>query len=106
MISAAGQQLITSIVGIIASGVIGFLVAKVTHLSKFAKARVEIEKAMARQMIFDAYEDYVVKGKKLTIARYDELLRIFDAYTALGGNGTAKQYMEAIKALKPYLVVD
>lgn len=100
------EQGVTTLVAMAVTGVLGFLIARVKHLSKFEQARVEIEKAMARQMIFDAYEDYVVKGKKLTIARYDELLRIFDAYTALGGNGTAKQYMEAIKALKPYLVVD
>ena len=35
MISAAGQQLITSIVGIIASGAIGFLIAKVETLNKY-----------------------------------------------------------------------
>lgn len=106
MAAIAIEQVITTIVAMAVTGVMGFLIARVKHLSKFEKARVEIEKAMARQMIFDAYEDYVVKGKKLTIARYDELLRIFDAYTALGGNGTAKKYMEEIKALKPYLVID
>lgn len=106
MAAAAIEQGITTIIAMVVTGVMGFLIARVKHLSKFEKARVEIEKAMARQMIFDAYEDYVVKDKKLTIARYDELLRIFDAYTALGGNGTAKKYMEEIKALKPYLVID
>lgn len=106
MLSAAGEELITTIVGMAVTGVLGFPIARLKNLSKFERARIEIEKAMARQMIFDAYEDYVVKGKHLTIARYEELLRIFDAYTALGGNGTAKKYMEEIKALKPYLVID
>lgn len=106
MVAAALEQDITTLVAMAVTGVLGFLIARVKHLSKFEQARIEIEKAMARQMIFDAYEDYVVLGKKLTIARYDELLRIFDAYTALGGNGTAKKYMEEIKALHPYLVID
>ena len=88
------------------TGAVGFLVANAKRVSRFDKARIEIEKSLARQMIFEAYEDYVINGKKLTIARYEELLRIFDAYTALGGNGTAKKYMEEIKALKPYLVID
>lgn len=106
MISTAGEELITTIVGMAVTGVLGFLVARIKSLSKFDKARIEIEKAMARQMIFEAYEKYVIRHEKLTIARYDELLRIFDAYTALGGNGTAKKYMEEIKALRPYLVID
>lgn len=106
MISAAGEELITTIVGMAVTGVLGFLIARIKHLTKFDRARIEIEKAMARQMIFEAYEKYVIRHEKLTIARYDELLRIFDAYTALGGNGTAKKYMEEIKALRPYLVID
>lgn len=106
MVASAIEQGVTTLVAMAVTGVLGFLIARVKHLSKFEKARVEIEKAMARQMIFDAYEEYVVKGKKLTIARYDELLRIFDAYIALGGNGTAKKYIEEIKALQPYLVID
>lgn len=106
MVASAIEQGVTTLVAMAVTGVLGFLIARVKHLSKFEKARVEIEKAMARQMIFDAYEEYVVKGKKLTIARYDELLRIFDAYIALGGNGTAKKYIEEIKALRPYLVID
>lgn len=106
MFSMAAEHFATTVAGMAATGVLGFLVAHVKRLSKFERARIEIEKATARQMIFDAYEEYVVKGKKLTIARYDELLRIFDAYIALGGNGTAKKYIEAIKALRPYLVID
>lgn len=103
MVASAIEQSITTLVAMAVTGVLCFLIARVKHLSKFEQARVEIEKALARQMIFDVYEEYIVKGKKLTIASYDELLRIFDAYTALGGNGTAKKYMEEIKALHPYL---
>lgn len=100
------HQVVTTLVAMAVTGAVGFLVANAKRVSRFDKARIEIEKSLARQMIFEAYEDYVINGKKLTIARYEELLRIFDAYTALGGNGTAKKYMEEIKALKPYLVID
>lgn len=106
MVASVIEQGITTIVAMAVTGVLGFLIARVKHLSKFEQARVEIEKAMAREMIFEAYEKYVIRGEKLTIARYDELLRIFEAYTALGGNGTAKKYMEEIKAMRPYLVID
>lgn len=106
MLSMVTEQLITTLVGMTATGVIGFLVARLKVLSKFDNARIEIDKAVARNLIFEACEKYVIRGEKLTIARYDELLRIFDAYTTLGGNGTAKKYMEEIKALRPYLVID
>ncbi len=106
MASLAVNQVITTLVAMATTGVLGYLIARVTSLTKREKARLEIDKAVARQMIFDAYEDYVINGEKLTISRHDELLRIFDAYTVLGGNGTAKKYMEKIQTLQPYMVVD
>lgn len=106
MASIAVSQIVTTLAAMATTGILGFLVARVTSLTKREKARLEIDKAVARQMIFDAYEDYVINAEKLTISRHDELLRIFDAYTVLGGNGTAKKYMEKIKELQPYMVVD
>lgn len=100
-------QVITSIVGMAVAGVLGFLVARLKNLSKLDKARVEIDKCTARRDIFDAYEDYIVRGKHMTISRYDELEREYAAYLVLGGNGTAKKYMEEIRQTKkPFLVVD
>lgn len=70
------------------------------------RARIILAKASARKNILDAYEKYVINSDHLTIARYEELLEEFEAYTLLGGNGTAKKYMEEIVAIKPYLVID
>ena len=106
MISAAGQQLITSIVGIIASGAIGFLIAKVETLNKYSKARLIIDKASAREQIKTAYEKYVIGGKKMSISTYDDLLEEYEAYKLLGGNGTGERYMAEIKKLKPFLITD
>ena len=64
MISAAGQQLITSIVGIIASGAIGFLIAKVETLNKYSKARLIIDKASAREHIKTAYESTLSAARR------------------------------------------
>lgn len=106
MISAAGQQLITSIVGIIASGAIGFLIAKVETLNKYSKARLIIDKASAREHIKTAYKKYVIGGKKMSISTYDDLLEEYEAYKLLGGNGTGERYMAEIKKLKPFLITD
>ena len=103
MISAATEQLITSIVGLLASGVIGFLIAQVKNLTKYQRARLIIDKASAREHIKTAYQKYVIDGKKMSISTYDELL---EEYKLLGGNGTGERYMNEIKALKPYLIID
>ncbi len=106
MVSAAAEELITAVVGLIASGIIGFLIAQVKHLSKYQKARLIIDKASARDHIKTAYEKYVIGGKKMSISTYDELLEEYEAYKLLGGNGTGERYMQEIKALKPYLITD
>ncbi len=106
MVSAAAEELITAVVGLIASGIIGFLIAQVKHLSKYQKARLIIDKASARDHIKTAYEKYVIGGKKMSISTYDELLEEYEAYKLLGGNGTGERYMQEIKARKPYLITD
>jgi F420-0:gamma-glutamyl ligase-like protein len=106
MISIAAEHLIITVVGMAATGVLGFLVAQVKHLTKYQKARLIIDKASAREHIKTAYEKYVVDGKKMSISAYDDLLEEYEAYKILGGNGTGERYMAEIKALKPYLITD
>lgn len=106
MIEIALNQVVITVVGMVLTGVIGFLVGIAKQHSKREQARIEIEKAMARQMIFDAYEKYILNHEHMTIARYEELLKTYEAYTVLGGNGTAKRYMTEIIELKPYLVTE
>lgn len=100
------EQVITAVISISVGGVIGFLVGLLKRLTKQERARVAIEKALARDYIKDAYQKYVVEGHKMTIAAYDELMEVYEAYVALGGNGTAKALMAELIKLKPYLVID
>lgn len=74
--------------------------------AELERARIIIEKASARWHIKQAFEKYIINGEHMTIAAYEELLEEYDAYTILGGNGTAKAYMAEIMKLKPYLVTD
>lgn len=74
--------------------------------AELERARIIIEKASARAHVKHAYERYVINGEHMTIAAYEELLEEYEAYTILGGNGTAKSYMAEILKLKPYLVTD
>ena len=106
MFDTAAEQFITTAVGMIATGVIGFLLAQVKNLSKYQRARLIIDKASAREHIKTAYEKYIIGGKHMSISTYDDLLEEYEAYRLLGGNGTGERYMEEIKALKPYLITD
>lgn len=87
-----------------AAGVAGFLICKLTGLTKRERARLEIDKCTAREYIRNAYKEHVIEGHIITEKRREELDKAFNAYTTLGGNGTAKQYMEAIREIPITLV--
>lgn len=106
MIEIALNQAVLTVAGMVATGAIGYLSGALRKYRKTEKARITIEKASARAHIKDAYQRYIIEGAHMTIASYEELLEEYEAYTILGGNGTAKAYMEEIMAKKPYLVTE
>lgn len=89
-----------------ACGIAGFFIAKVVGLTKKERARIEIDKITVREYITNAYNSHVIHEHPVTQKRREELDRAFEAYTILGGNGTAKQFMEAIREIPVTLVVD
>lgn len=106
MFEVAVNQAVVAVVGMVATGVIGYLAGLLKRLTKREKARIIIDKASARAHVKEAYQRYVIEGHKMTIAAYEELTEEYEAYHILGGNGTAKAYMEEITAKVPYLVTD
>lgn len=106
MFEVAVNQAVVAVVGMMATGVIGYLAGLLKRLTKREKARIIIDKASARAHVKEAYQRYVIEGHKMTIAAYEELTEEYEAYRILGGNGTAKAYMEEITAKVPYLVTD
>lgn len=106
MIEVALNQFLLTAVGMLATGVIGYLAGRLKQHSKREKARITIEKASARAHVKEAYQKYVIEGAHMTIASYEELLEEYEAYVILGGNGTAKAYMKELEAMKPYLVTE
>lgn len=89
-----------------ATAAVGYFVGKMRNhkedkeqQEKIDKARITIEKATARRLIFEAHKDYVEDSKPLTIDRFREITETFDAYSVLGGNGTAKKFYEEISAV-------
>lgn len=106
MLEVAVNQAVVAVVGMVATGIIGYLAGLLKRLTKREKARIIIDKASARAHVKEAYQRYVIEGHKMTIAAYEELTEEYEAYRILGGNGTAKAYMEEITAKVPYLVTD
>lgn len=85
---------------------IGFIISRAKSLNKRERARITIEKATARRLLFEAYDDYVIQKKHLTVDRFREITETYDAYVVLKGNGTAKKYYQEIEKINPYLVTD
>lgn len=101
----ANQIVITvvvTVVGMCLAAVSGYVVG----VSKHSKARRTIDECVARNEIRQAFEDYVVNGKKLTASRYDELEKLFDAYLTMGWNGSGKKWIAEIREKVPFLIVD
>lgn len=101
------NNFLTVIVASIATGISGFLGGKLTILSKRERARLAIDICQTRETIFNAYEKYVLGGHPISSARYDNLMKLGDAYTKdLHQNSTAGQYLQELRSLRPYLVTD
>lgn len=110
-------QLIISVVGFIIAtigGVLaGFFAGKYKEHKQHKKerdeideARIMIEKATARRLIFEAYDDHYIQNKHITVDRKREIKETFEAYRLLGGNGTAKEYYEKLMSIPTHLVTD
>lgn len=111
------NQLIISIIGVFVGAIGGAIGGYFTaQIRKHKKAEDDKEKrnqawtiilkATARRLIFDAYDDYVIQKKHLTVDRFREISETYEAYVTCGGNGTAKKYYEEISKINPYLVTD
>lgn len=99
-------QMFIALLPSLATGVFGYLVAMLRRRTKEERATAKIIKALGRKEIMDAYQLYIVEGHRMTVERFEQLTEIFEAYTTLGGNGTAMRMYEEIKAKRPWIVTD
>lgn len=71
---------------------------------KIEEARIIIEKATARRLIFEAHTKYCEQHQPMSIDRFREISETFTAYKTLGGNGTAQKYYDEISDISPTLI--
>lgn len=60
--------------------------------------------ALLRAQLVDAYERHVTHGGPLTVERRHEIDRAYEAYRALGGNGTIERLYQEICNLPTHIV--
>ena len=101
-------ELLIPLILAIASGVLGYIV---WILQQQRKQTEEIRKITAEefgaikqgitelllQNIVDAHERYVAREEPLTVAAFNRITGIYNAYKKLGGNGGAEKMMQEIK---------
>ena len=85
------DPIILQILGIVVAGACGWLASQVARLSKRDSALYEGMKVILRSSLADAYEMYVTEQRPLTLERKREIDEAWEAYAALGGNGTGRQ---------------
>ena len=104
------ETVTASILIFIATGALGalggFVMATYTKFAKQVRAAFKLTKAQGRKEIVDAYQLFVVEGRHMTIERHRELAETYEAYTTLGGNGTAKRLWSELGEIDPWIVTD
>lgn len=82
------------------AGVCGWLVARVRQLNRRDAALYSGMKALLRKELMNDFETYVVNKRPLSVERKREIDECYEAYSALGGNGTGKQMYEKLCNVK------
>lgn len=89
-----------------AVGIAALLLRKVQKLLRELAMMREGSKATLRMALTDAYREFVVEGKRMSIERKREVEEMADAYTGLGGNGTVKRQVAELMDVRPWIVMD
>ena len=89
--------LVTSIVGIVASGTAGYLTKFAREQREVNKANVLAQRSMQRDVIYRYFHKAVELGQALTPEEYKHVTDCANAYQANGGNGTGTLMYERIR---------
>lgn len=106
MISVDFGAILTSLVGMAATGLVGYLVGIARERSTTRKAEREILSSMALKDIEDCHERYVVRKEKMTIARRERIVKLCHGYTTLYPESKEDPIIISLLAVKPYQVID
>ena len=100
----------------IATAALGWIVsARKSRLKQTEELKKEIESlsrandmgtmALMRMRLVDAFEEYVIRKRPMSIERKQEIENLWEAYhDGMGGDGTAEPLYEALHEVKPHIV--
>lgn len=91
-----GNPITSQIVSIIVAAVCGWLGAQVSRIRKKDEALYCGMRVLLRSSLNDAYVCYVTDQHPLSLERKREIDEAYEAYSALGGNGTGRQLYEEL----------
>ena len=86
------EWLITAIL----AGLVGWLTSSFSKRQKHDRAMEVGMKVLLRKQLIDAYDYYHNQEHKMTVERKREVDEAYDAYIALGGNGTIRHMYEDV----------
>ena len=78
------------------AGIVGWFGNSLRKKQSHDNAMEQGMRVLLRTQIVDAYYIYHVQHKKLTVERRREIDEAFEAYSALGGNGTVAELYHEI----------
>lgn len=96
------NPILNQIVSICVAGFCGYLASQMRVVNAREKAMQEGVKTMLRRELIEDYEQYVIRNEPLSIMRMDEIVRCYEAYKTLGGNGTGETMYKAIQGVQVY----
>ena len=90
------NPILAQIISILVAAACGWLGAQVSRLRRKDEALYCGMKVLLRAALNDAYEAYVTEQHPLSLERKREIDEAYEAYAALGGNGTGMQLYEEL----------
>lgn len=94
----AATAFISSLIGAMVAAIVSHARAGVTETTDTVHAMHEGMRCLMRQQIIGIHSDATRRGY-ITYLEQQHVTQVYDAYHALGGNGSATELMEDIKGL-------
>lgn len=91
-----GNPIIAQVISIVVAAACGWLGARFSMLRKRDEALYCGMRVLLRSSLNDAYVYYVTDQHPLSLERKREIDEAYEAYSALGGNGTGRQLYEEL----------
>ena len=88
----------------ILAAVSGYLVSTLRQRKAHDDAMGRGMRVLLRKQIVDAYDEYVHKGKAMSVERKTEVEEAYKAYHALGGNGVVTEMYEELMDVDAFIV--